>query len=135
VRSTEDAELMAFLGQEHDTPEIVAAYGRPHRIPLTVCPRSNYVLKVFPEPSRSNLLELLEDGVLACIHSDDPAYFGGYANDNWLAVIEWLDPTWEQLRQLARNGVEAAWASEAEKAPLLGEVDRWFAAYVGAGGG
>jgi adenosine deaminase len=134
VRSTEDAELLAFLAKEHDTPEIVAAYGRPHRIPLTVCPRSNYMLKVFPEPSRSNLLELLEGGVLACIHSDDPAYFGGYANDNWLAVIEWLDPTWEQLRQLARNGVEAAWASEAEKAPLLAEVDRWFETYAGADG-
>lgn len=130
VRSTEDAELMAFLAKEHDTPEIVAAYGRPHRIPLTVCPRSNYVLKVFPDPSRSNLLELLEGGVLACIHSDDPAYFGGYANDNWHAVIEWLDPTWAQLWQLARNGVEAAWASEADKQPLLAEVDAWFAPYL-----
>lgn len=129
VRSTEDPELMAFLAREHDTPEIVAAYGRPHRIPLTVCPRSNYMLKVFPEPSQSNLLELLDRGVLACIHSDDPAYFGGYASDNWLAVIEWLDPTWEQLRLLARSGVEAAWASEAEKAPLLAAVDAWLAAY------
>jgi adenosine deaminase len=134
VRSPEDAELMAFLAQEHDTPEIVAAYGRPHRIPLTVCPRSNYMLKVFADPTRSNLLELLDRGVLACIHSDDPAYFGGYASDNWLAVIEWLDPSWEQLRQLARNGVEAAWASEAEKEPLRAEVDRWFAAYVGGDG-
>jgi adenosine deaminase len=131
VRSTEDPELMAFLAREHDTPEIVAAYGRPHRIPLTVCPRSNYMLKVFPEPARSNLFELLDRGVLACIHSDDPAYFGGYANDNWLAVIEWLDPSWEQLRRLAHNGVEAAWASEAEKAPLRAAVDEWFAAYRG----
>jgi len=129
VRSTEDPELLAFLAEEHDTPGIVAAYGRPHRIPLTVCPRSNYMLKVFPEPSRSNLLELLDRGVLACIHSDDPAYFGGYANDNWLAVIEWLDPSWAQLRLLARNGVEAAWTSDAEKQPLLAAVDAWFARY------
>jgi adenosine deaminase len=127
VRSAEDPALMAFLAAEHDTPAIVAAYGRPHRIPLTVCPRSNYVLKVFADPTRSNLLELLDRGVLACIHSDDPAYFGGYASDNWLAVIEWLDPTWEQLRLLARNGVEAAWTSEAEKQPLLAAVDAWFA--------
>lgn len=135
VRSTEDPELMAFLAREHDTPAIVAAYGRPHRIPLTVCPRSNYMLKVFPEPSRSNLLELLDRGVLACIHSDDPAYFGGYANDNWLAVIEWLDPSWEQLELLARNGVAAAWTSEAAKAPLLAEVDAWLTAYQGTGEG
>jgi adenosine deaminase len=133
VRSTEDAELLAFLAKEHDTPQIVRAYGEPHRIPLTVCPRSNYVLKVFPEPERSNLLELLDRGVLACIHSDDPAYFGGYANDNYLAVIEWLDPTWAQLHQLARNGVEAAWASAADKRPLLAEVDAWLAPYMDAG--
>lgn len=129
VRSTEDPELLAFLAEEHDTPEIVAAYGRPHRIPLTVCPRSNYMLKVFPEPTRSNLLELLDRGVLACIHSDDPAYFGGYANDNWLAVIEWLDPSWEQLHLLARNGVLAAWTSDTDKQPLLAAVDAWFAPY------
>jgi adenine deaminase len=132
VRSTEDPALMAFLAEVHDTPEIVGAYGEPHRIPLTVCPRSNYMLKVFPDPTRSNLLELLDRGVLVCIHSDDPAYFGGYANDNWLAVIEWLDPTWAQLWQLAHNGVEAAWASAAEKRPLLAEIDACFAPYVPA---
>ncbi|MCX4242053.1 adenosine deaminase family protein [Paraliomyxa miuraensis] len=130
VRSTEDPELMAFLAQEHDTPEIVAAYGRPHRIPLTVCPRSNYMLKVFPDPTRSNLLELLDAGVLACIHSDDPAYFGGYASDNYLAVIDWLDPSWAQLRQLARNGVLAAWGTDAAKQPLLDDVDAWFSRWM-----
>jgi adenosine deaminase len=132
VRSTEDAELMAYLAEDHDTPQIVGAYGEPHRIPLTVCPRSNFMLKVFAEPTQSNLLELLDRGVLGCIHSDDPAYFGGYANDNYLAVIEWLDPTWAQLRQLARNGVESAWASAAEKRPLLAEVDAWLAPYIDA---
>lgn len=130
VRGTEDPELMAFLAQEHDTPEIMGAYGRPHRIPLTVCPRSNVMLKVFPDPTTSNLLALLDAGVLACIHSDDPAYFGGYANDNYLAVIEWLDPSWEQLHQLARNGVLAAWGTDADKQPLLAEVDAWFSRFV-----
>lgn len=132
VRCTEDDALMAFLAETHDSPEIVGAYGEPHRIPLTVCPRSNFMLKVFPEPSASNLLALLDRGVLACIHSDDPAYFGGYANDNYLAVIEWLDPSWEQLRQLARNGVLGAWASAAAKQPLLAAVDAWFAPYIDA---
>lgn len=126
VRSTEDAALIEHLAATHDDPEIVAAYGEPHRIPLTVCPRSNFMLKVFPEPSQSNLLELLERGVLACINSDDPAYFGGYADDNYLAVIEWLDPTLAQLRQIARNGIEAAWMSPQDKRPLLEELDAWF---------
>ncbi len=130
VRSTEDAELMALLAQPQSSPEIVADYGQPHRIPLTVCPRSNYMLKVFADPSRSNLLELLDAGVLACIHSDDPAYFGGYAGDNYHAVIEWLDPSWAQLHQLARNGVLAAWGTAADQQPLLDEVDAYFGPYV-----
>ncbi|MCA9705674.1 MAG: adenosine deaminase family protein [Myxococcales bacterium] len=130
VRSTDDPALMAFLAEPHDDPEIVAAYGEPHRIPLTVCPRSNYMLKVFPDPRQSNLLTLLDRGVLASIHSDDPAYFGGYASANYQAVIEWLDPSWTQLRQLARNGVESAWAGPADKAPLLEEIDRYLAPYL-----
>ncbi len=132
VRSSEDDALMAFLAESHDSPAVVGAYGEPHRIPLTVCPRSNFMLKVFPDPTTSNLLALLDRGVLACIHSDDPAYFGGYASDNYRAVIEWLDPSWVQLRELARNGVHAAWATAAEKRPLLDAVDAWFAPYVDA---
>lgn len=130
VRSVEDPALMELLAQEHDRPEIVRAYGRPHRIPLTVCPRSNFMLKVFPDPAASNLLQLLEAGVLVSLHSDDPAYFGGYADDNYLAVIEWLDPSWAQLRQLARNGVLSAWGSEADQEPLLAEIDAYFAPWL-----
>lgn len=134
VRSIEDPELMAHLAAAHDDPEIVAAYGEPHRIPLTVCPRSNTMLKVFPDPSQSNLLQLLDRGLLVSIHSDDPAYFGGYAGDNYRAVIEWLDPSWEQLRQLARNGVHGAWASPADKAPLIAEIDAYLAPWLDAAG-
>lgn len=126
VRSTEDPALLEHLAAVHDDPEIVAAYGEPHRIPLTVCPRSNYMLKVFPDPTGSNLLQLLSHGVMACINSDDPAYFGGYANDNYLAVVEWLDPSLEQLHTLARNGIEAAWMSPADKRPLLDELAAYF---------
>ena len=127
VRSTEDDALVEHLAAVHDDPEIVAAYGEPHRIPLTVCPRSNYMLKVFPDPTQSNLLELLSRGVLACINSDDPAYFGGYASDNYQAVIEWLDPSLGQLYAIAHNGIEAAWMSPADKQPLIAELDEHFA--------
>lgn len=135
VRATEDAALIEHLATAQDDPEIVAAYGEPHRIPLTVCPRSNYMLKVFPDPSQSNLLELLSRGVLACINSDDPAYFGGYANENYLAVIEWLDPTLEQLHQIARNGIDAAWMGPDDKRPLHEELDAFFASAADVLGG
>jgi len=134
VRSTEDPALMAVLAEPQSTPEVVADYGEPHRIPLTVCPRSNFMLKVFPDPSQSNLLQLLDAGVLACIHSDDPAYFGGYAGNNYDAVIEWLDPSWAQLHQLVRNGVLAAWGTAADKQPLLDEVDAYFGPYLDGSG-
>ncbi|MEM9455045.1 MAG: adenosine deaminase family protein [Myxococcota bacterium] len=130
VRSLEDPELMAYLSESHDGPEMIAAYGEPHQIPLTVCPRSNYMLKVFPDPSQSNLLTLLDRGVLVSIHSDDPAYFGGYAGDNYRAVIEWLDPSWAQLRQLARNGVHGAWASPADKQAVLEQIDTYLAPWA-----
>ncbi|MCH9681271.1 MAG: adenosine deaminase family protein [Deltaproteobacteria bacterium] len=137
VRSTEDPRLLEHLARPHDAAHIVAAYGEPHRVPLTVCPRSNFMLQVFPDPTASNLLELLDAGVLACIHSDDPAYFGGYATDNYLAAVEWLDPSLAQLHQLARNGVQSAWLSAADKAPLLAELDAYFGeadALLGGGG-
>ncbi|MCA9719145.1 MAG: adenosine deaminase family protein [Myxococcales bacterium] len=128
VRCTEDAALLERLAAVHDTPTVVADFGEPHAIPLTVCPRSNYALKVFPDPARSNLLTLLRAGVQVCVNSDDPAYFGGYALENYRAVVDWLDPSFEELRQLARNGVHASWMPPAAKTTLLAEIDAWFAA-------
>jgi len=127
VRSIEDDALIDWLSQAHESAEIVAAYGEPHKIPLTVCPRSNFMLKVFADPARNNLLVLLDRGVLACINSDDPAYFGGYASDNYLAVIDWLDPSLEQLGTLARNGIESAWLHPADKKPLFDELEAYLA--------
>ncbi len=127
VRSAEDEALVAHLKRKHGDEHITAAYGEPHQIPLTVCPRSNYKLKVYPDPTEANLLELLDQGLLVTINSDDPSYFGGYASENYLAVIQWLDPTYDQLRALARNGFEAAWMTPEQKQPYLQMVDRSFA--------
>lgn len=127
VRSTEDPALMKWLAEKHDSPAIVAAYGEPHQVPLTVCPRSNYALQVFPDPTKSNLLTLLDAGVLVGINSDDPAYFGGYATDNYMAVIEWLDPSLDQLQAIARGGIDSAWLSAEQKQPLHDELSRYFA--------
>jgi adenosine deaminase len=81
------------------------------RIPLTVCPLSNVKLRVFKSIKDHNLRELLRRGIVATINSDDPAYFGGYIVDNFLA----LDLTEDEVRQLARNSFEASFLSAEEK--------------------
>ena len=81
------------------------------RIPLTVCPLSNVRLRVFKSIEDHNLRELLRRGIVATINSDDPAYFGGYIVENFLA----LDLTEDEVRQLARNSFEASFLTEADK--------------------
>jgi len=97
VRCLEDPALVA---------ELVT-----RRIPLTVCPLSNVKLRVFKSIEDHNLRELLRRGIIATVNSDDPAYFGGYIVDNFLA----LDLTEDEVRQLARNSFEASFLTEAEK--------------------
>ncbi len=85
------------------------------RIPLTVCPLSNVKLRVFRTIKDHNVRELMRRGLLVTINSDDPAYFGGYVADNYLA----LDLSEEEVRQLARNSFEASFLSEADKKKFL----------------
>lgn len=78
------------------------------RVPLTVCPVSNIKLAVFDRMSSHNLKHLLDRGLCVTVNSDDPAYFGGYILDNFLAVQQALDLTTEDLRALAHNSIEAS---------------------------
>jgi adenosine deaminase len=89
------------------------------RIPLTVCPLSNVKLRVFPSMKDHNLRTLLQHGIVATINSDDPAYFGGYVVDNYLAAASALALTEDEIRQLARNSFEASFLSPAEKEAYL----------------
>lgn len=104
VRSLEDPALVA---------ELIS-----RRIPLTVCPLSNVKLRVFRSMKEHNVRELLRRGVRVTINSDDPAYFGGYVVDNFLAVHRALVLTEHEVRQLARNSFEASFLSEDEKKRL-----------------
>ncbi|HMC22719.1 MAG TPA: adenosine deaminase, partial [Thermoanaerobaculia bacterium] len=88
------------------------------RVPLTVCPLSNVKLRVFRSMKEHNVRELLRRGVRVTINSDDPAYFGGYVVDNFLAVHRALVLTEDEVRQLARNSFEASFLSEDEKKRL-----------------
>jgi len=111
IRSIEDPELVARLARE--------------RIPLTVCPLSNVRLQATPDLRDHPLLTLDSAGVLVTVNSDDPAYFGGYAGQNFTAVRDALGLTEEQARRFARNSIEASFASPERKRALLAELDGW----------
>lgn len=86
------------------------------QMPLTVCPLSNTKLCVFKDMREHNILALLERGVKVTINSDDPAYFGGYMTENFVAVADALNMTKAQAIKLAENSFTASFLSEAEKA-------------------
>jgi adenosine deaminase len=89
------------------------------RIPLTMCPLSNIKLKVFETMKEHNILSLLKKGVCVTINSDDPAYFGGYMTDNFLAVNSALPMNKSQIAQLTFNAIEASFISNDEKKRLI----------------
>jgi adenosine deaminase len=79
------------------------------QIPLTMCPLSNKRLQVTPDLTQHPLKRLLDAGVLVTVNSDDPAYFGGYVADNYVALAEALHLTRDDLRTLAENSLRASW--------------------------
>ena len=101
VHSTDDPELMAYLIET--------------KLPLTVCPLSNIKLCVFNDMSQHNILVMLEKGVCVTVNSDDPAYFGGYITENFVALAQALDLTEDQANQLVLNSIEASFVDEDRK--------------------
>jgi adenosine deaminase len=92
------------------------------KMPLTVCPLSNVKLRVFERLEQHNLPALLAAGLLATVNSDDPAYFGGYLNDNFVQTFAALPQLGAaEAWQLAKNSFDASFAPAADKA-------RWTAA-------
>ncbi|WP_024303582.1 adenosine deaminase [Pseudogulbenkiania sp. MAI-1] len=118
VRSLEDPALVKRL----------AEIG----MPLTVCPLSNVRLKVVGELAEHNLRRLLEAGLKAMVNSDDPAYFGGYLNDNLLACRQALELSADEVVTLVNNSFEASWLPEADKQRWLAEVARIHAEWMAA---
>lgn len=95
------------------------------RIPLTVCPLSNVRLKVFPNMREHNLKRMLQRGLCVTVNSDDPAYFGGYINENYIEAATALDLSASELVQLARNSFNASSLSAMQKSLYLQELDRY----------
>ena len=109
VRITEDKALLAEVSER--------------RIPLTVCPLSNIRLCVYPEIQHHPILVLLDQGLLVTVNSDDPAYFGGYVNSNYLAVADGLGASPAQIVELAKNSFEASFLDQAAKAGWKKKID------------
>ncbi len=93
------------------------------RVPLTVCPLSNVKLGVFPDMAAHNLKRLLDQRLCITLNADDPAYFGGYLLDNYAAAQDALGLTRNDMIQLARNSIEAAFLSDADKRPWLRKLE------------
>jgi adenine deaminase len=109
-----------------EAPELVQRLAR-ERVPLTVCPLSNVKLCVFRTMAEHNLPALLDAGLVATVNSDDPAYFGGYVNDNFKAAFDALPQLGpRQAWQLARNSFDASFAGEAHKARWRTALDKTF---------
>ncbi|MFT5220731.1 MAG: adenosine deaminase [Gammaproteobacteria bacterium] len=88
------------------------------RIPLTVCPLSNIKLRVFETMTQHNIVDLLRQGLCVTINSDDPAYFGGYMTDNFLAVAEAHSMTTREIAQFSLNAIAASFISKDKKQRL-----------------
>ena len=113
VQSSKDAALMARLAKD--------------RTPLTVCPLSNLKLRVFPDLAQHNLKTLLDQGLCAMVNSDDPAYFGGYMNENFTQTFAATGLGAQHAYQLARNSFEAAFVSPERKRVYMDKVSELFA--------
>jgi adenine deaminase len=112
-RSLEDGVLVGRLARE--------------QIALTVCPLSNLRLCVVDDLAHHPLLRMLDKGLLVTVNSDDPAYFGGYVNRNYVAVSNALALGEDAIATLVRNGIKASLMPAAEKDGMLADVDRGLA--------
>lgn len=113
VRCLEDKALVEKLKQA--------------RIPLTVCPLSNIKLGVFDALKYHNLKKLLDYGLCATINSDDPAYFGGYMNENFIQTQKALNLTMQEVISLSKNAFEASFLEKAQKKDFINTVDDYTA--------
>jgi adenine deaminase len=115
VRCTEDPKLVERLREE--------------QVPLTVCPLSNVKLRVFDTIQDHNLKRMLDFGLRVTLNSDDPAYFGGYVDENFYAAQEGLHLSRDDVYELTKNSFEASFLDAESKQRLLYELDGYFASH------
>ena len=116
VRAMEDQALVGRLARE--------------QVPLTVCPLSNVRLRVVDDLAHHPLRRMLDKGLMVTVNSDDPAYFGGYVNENYRASAQALGLARDEIAALVRNGIRASLMTTPEKDKALADVDRVLAGTV-----
>ena len=112
-----------------DDPDLVEHLAKL-RMPLTVCPLSNLKLAVVKDMKDHPLKTMMEQGLFVTVNSDDPAYFGGYVNENYRAVRDALGLSRDDLVTLARNSFEAAFLQPEEKAALIAKLESYVASHL-----
>lgn len=112
VRCLEDSQLVTYL--------------KEHQIPLTVCPLSNVKLCVFPDIKQHPLQKMLAQGLCVTVNSDDPAYFGGYVLENYIAVHKAFNLNKQNIYQLALNSFNASFITAEEKQKFIAELDHFM---------
>jgi len=116
VQAIHDAALMQRLAKD--------------RIPLTVCPLSNLKLCVYPTLAQHSLKRMLDAGIIATVNSDDPAYFGGYINENFTQTFAALGMTSQHAYQLARNSFDASFIDATLRNRYVERLDVLFQTFV-----
>ena len=111
-RSLEDDQLIKHIVEK--------------QIPLTMCPLSNLELKVVDDLKDHPMLQLMEAGLMVTINSDDPAYFGGYMNENYIQIAAALNLSKKQITELAKNSFKASFLSDVEKEKLMNQVEDYY---------
>lgn len=112
VQATQDADLMRRLASDC--------------IPLTVCPLSNVKLRLFPNLQQHNLRQLMDAGIMATVNSDDPAYFGGYINENFSQTFAALGMNSLHAYRLAKNSFLASFLDASVKRRYIDQLDDVF---------
>jgi adenine deaminase len=116
VRCVEDAGLVEYLVKA--------------QVPLTVCPLSNIKLRVFDNLRRHNVKQMLDLGLCVTVNSDDPAYFGGYIEDNFRALQATHKLSFQDIYTIARNAFKASFLNRAQKQKYLEELDEFVSDFA-----
>lgn len=145
VHAQDDPSLVSFLATPCASPQVINAYGEPHKIPITCCPMSNYRLQVFPNPSKINIGNLHASGVMVTINSDDPMYTSdlqetpsdttNWVNASYRILVDFVTTplngmaqalTLGDFKQIIINGFEASWIPRMEKNAFISNVNAYF---------
>ena len=111
-RSLDDENLIEILAK--------------NQVPLTLCPLSNLELKVVKDLKYHPIVEMMNKNLLVTVNSDDPAYFGGYMNENYLSITTALNLSKKQITELVKNSFKASWLSDKEKEKKITLIENFY---------